>query len=90
MKIATISSKGQITIPKDILENILNISYGSKVVLDHDKDFLTIKPLKQSLVNQTAGSLKRFVNSKLLNISFEKVREETQKLVAADIEKKYE
>ena len=90
MKIATVSSKGQITIPKDFLENILNISYGSKVILDSDKDVLTIKPLKQSLVTQTAGSLKKFVNPELLNIPFAKAREETQRLAAAELKKKYE
>jgi AbrB family looped-hinge helix DNA binding protein len=90
MKIVTVSSKGQITIPKDILENILNITYGSKVILDSDKDVLMIKPLKHSLVDQTAGSLKKFVDPRLLNIPFVKVREETQKLAVAELEKKYE
>ncbi|HSW96329.1 MAG TPA: AbrB/MazE/SpoVT family DNA-binding domain-containing protein [Candidatus Saccharimonadales bacterium] len=90
MKIATVSSKGQITIPKDILENILNITYGSKVTLNSDKGVLMVKPLKHSLVNQTAGSLKKFVNPKLLGIPFAKIREETQKLAATELEKKYE
>ncbi|HRN70754.1 MAG TPA: AbrB/MazE/SpoVT family DNA-binding domain-containing protein [Candidatus Woesebacteria bacterium] len=88
MKIATVSSKGQITIPQDMLKNILNISYGSKVILSPDKNTLTIRPLTQSIVEQTAGSLKKFVDPKLLNISFEKVREETQRIAAEEIVKK--
>ena len=89
MKIATISSKGQITIPKDV-QNILNITHGSKVILYPDKNVLMIKPLKTSIANQTAGSLKKFVNPKLLGVSFAKAREETQKLAATELGEKYE
>jgi bifunctional DNA-binding transcriptional regulator/antitoxin component of YhaV-PrlF toxin-antitoxin module len=87
MKIATVSSKGQITIPKDFLENILHIGYGSKVLLSPDKDALRIQPLKRPIVEQTAGSLKKFVDPKLLGTPFAKAREETQRLAAADLEK---
>lgn len=89
MKIATISSKGQITIPKDI-QITLNITHGSKVVLYPDRDTLMIKPLKSSIVEQTAGSLKKYVNPKKLGIPFPKVREETQEIVAAELAKQYE
>ena len=90
MKIATVSSKGQITIPKDILKNILKITYGSKVLLDSSNNSLVIKPLKHSIADQTAGSLKKLVNPQLLNIPFTKVRERSQQLAAAELEKKYE
>lgn len=89
MKIATISSKGQITIPKDV-QNLLNITHGSKVILYPEKNVLMIKPLKTSITNQTAGSLKKFVHPNLLGISFAKIREETQKLAATELGKKYE
>lgn len=90
MKIVTVSSKGQITIPQDILKNILDIGYGSKVVLYPGKDTLIIKPLTHSISEQTAGSLKKFVDLKLLNTPFDKVRKVTQNLVAEELAKKHE
>lgn len=87
MKIATISSKGQITIPKDV-QKMMNITHGSKVMLYPDKNILMIKPLKNSIVEQTAGSLKKYVHPKKLGIPFSKVREETQRIVAAELAKK--
>lgn len=87
MKIATISSKGQITIPKDV-QKMMNVTYGSKVMLYPDKNILMIKPLKNSIVEQTAGSLKKYVDPKKLGIPFSKVREETQRIAAAELAKK--
>lgn len=89
MKIATISSKGQLTIPKYV-QDMMNITYGSKVMLYPDKDILLIKPLKNSLTQQTAGSLKKYSNPKKLGVPFSKVREETQKIAAKELAKKYE
>lgn len=89
MKIATISSKGQITIPKNI-QRLLKITHGSKVMVYPKKNILMIKPLRNSLVEQTAGSLKRYADPKKLGIPFLKVREKTQKIVASELAKKYE
>lgn len=89
MKIATISSKRQITIPRDILK-LMSIDKGNKVMLYPDKNILMIKPLKTSIAQQTAGSLKKYVDPKKLGIPFSKVREETQKIAVAELVKKYE
>ena len=89
MKIATISSKGQITIPKDIQE-LMNVTHGSKVMLYPDKNILMIKPLKNTIAEQTAGSLKKYIDPKKLGLPFAKVREETQKIAAVELAKKYE
>lgn len=89
MRIATISSKGQITIPK-AFQNMMNVEYGSKVMLYPHKNILMIKPLKSSIVEQTAGSLKKYVDPKKLGIPFPKVRSETQRLAATELAKKYE
>lgn len=81
MKIATISSKRQITLPKDILEN-LHVDRGSKVVLYPDRNILLIKPLKNSIVEQTAGSLAHLVPPEKRGVPWAKVMKETQKIVA--------
>ena len=87
MKLVTVSSKGQITIPKAVLTR-LHVQHGSKLMLYPDKDSLLIKPLPASIVDQTAGSLKKFVKPTLLGIPFAKAREETQKVVAAELAQK--
>lgn len=81
MKIATISSKGQITIPKDV-QKMMNVTYGSKVMLYPDKDMLMVKPLRKSLVEQTAGSLAHLIPPEKRGIPWSKVIKETQKIVA--------
>ncbi len=87
MKIATISSKGQITIPKAIQKS-LKVAEGSKVMLYTEKDTLKIKPLRKSITEQTAGSLRKYIDPKKLGIPFAKVREETQRIVAEELAKK--
>ncbi len=89
MKVVKISSKGQITIPRAVQEK-MDVTYGSKVILFSEKDSLVIKPLRKSITEQTAGSLRKYVDPKKLGISFVKVREETHKLAAEEVVKKYE
>lgn len=84
MKIVTISSKGQITIPKAI-QKTMNITYGSKVMLYPDKNILMIKPLRKSLAEQTAGSLAHLIPPEKRGIPWSKVIKETQKIVANKI-----
>ena len=87
MKIATISSKGQITIPKDIQQS-LHVTHGSKVVLYPERDILMIKPLKNSIVEQTAGSLAHLIPNEKKGIPFKQVRKETQKIAAQELASK--
>lgn len=87
VKIATISSKGQITIPRNF-QLTMNVTYGQRVMIYPDKDTLIIKPLKGSIVQQTAGSLKRYVDQSKLGVPFPQVRKETQKIVARHLAKK--
>ncbi len=84
MKIATISSKGQITIPKTMQKSI-NVTYGSKVMLYPDKGILKIKPLKRSITEQTAGSLAHLIPPEKRGIPWSIVIKETQKLAAREL-----
>jgi len=81
MKITLLSSKGQITIPKEI-QIALQIGHQSKLALYPQKGGLLVKPLRSSLVEQTAGSLRHLISKEKKGVPFEKVREETHKIVA--------
>ena len=84
MKIATISSKGQITIPRD-MQKSLNVTYGSKVMVYSDKDTLVIKPMRKSITEQTAGSLAHLVPLEKRGIPWSTVIKETQRLAAKEL-----
>lgn len=84
MKYTLLSSKGQITIPKQIQQE-LNIGYRSRLVLYPQKDGLLIKPLKTSVTEQTAGSLTHLVPKNKRGIPYSKVLEETKKIVAREL-----
>lgn len=87
MKITLLSSKGQITIPRTI-QKTLRIGHRSKLALYPQKGVLIVKPLQSSIVEQTAGSLSRYISPHKRGIPFKKVREETQKLVAKELAEK--
>ena len=56
IKLATITSKRQITIPVSLFRR-LNLQQGDKVIISEDKGKLTLSPALQ-LVKQLAGSVK--------------------------------
>lgn len=87
MKITLLSSKGQITIPKEI-QLMLHIGHKSKLALYPQKNVLLIKPLRSSIVEQTAGSLKHYIPKNKVGIPFPQVIEETKRIVAKEKTKK--
>ena len=86
MKIVKISSKRQITIPREFLLR-LNLQPMEKLVLVAEADALIMKPLKSSIVEQTAGSLTKFVSPSKLGVPFSKILKETKKKTAAKLAK---
>lgn len=68
MNIATVSSKRQITIPKSLLEAIGIYPLG-KITLEKDRKMIVLKPLTKSIIEQTAGSLRKYVDPSLLGKS---------------------
>lgn len=86
MKITLLSSKGQITIPRDIQQS-LNMAPRMKIALYPQKDALLIKPLKTSIVEQVGGSLLRYIPASKRGLPFSQIREETKKIVAKDLMK---
>lgn len=87
MKITLLSSKGQITIPRE-LQKALNIAPRSKIALYPQKRILILKPLKTSIVEQTAGSLTRLIPKDKLGISYQKILEQTKKITAHKLAQK--
>lgn len=81
MKMSLLSSKGQITIPREI-QQLLKIGHRSRVMLYPQKGVLIVKPLRTSISEQTAGSLKTYIPSKKLAAPSSKVMEVTKRIVA--------
>jgi len=88
MHIATISSKRQITLPKHLLES-LGLEPKKKVLIERDKGTLRLRPVRKSVVEETAGSLKKYVHPSLLGKSVEEIDREAKKLYAEHLAKKY-
>lgn len=84
MKITLLSSKGQITIPKEI-QLMLGINHRSKLALYPQDNVLIVKPLRSSIVEQTAGSLKNHIPKGKVDIPFSRVLEETKQIVAKEL-----
>jgi len=84
MKIVKISSKRQITIPSELLLSLNLQPMGQLVVQAKDKT-LVMKPLKTSIVEQTAGSLTEFISPSKLGIPFSKILKEAKKKTAAKL-----
>ena len=82
-----LSSKGQITIPKEI-QLMLNIGHRSKLALYPQNDVLIIKPLRSSIVEQTAGSLKNHIPKEKIGIPFSQILEETKQIAAKELANK--
>ncbi|MDV3243561.1 MAG: AbrB/MazE/SpoVT family DNA-binding domain-containing protein [Nitrososphaerales archaeon] len=49
-----VTSKGQLTLPKPLREE-LALGKGSKVVVELEKDVLTLKPRKGSIIDKLVG-----------------------------------
>ncbi|HIC91381.1 MAG TPA: AbrB/MazE/SpoVT family DNA-binding domain-containing protein [Syntrophaceae bacterium] len=78
MPIARLTSKGQMTIPKEIRKT-LNLKPSEKVIIVVEGDQAIIKPLKGDILN-IGGSIR--VSDKEKPVDFHKVREEVKKTIA--------
>lgn len=80
MKIVKISSKGQITLPKEVLTR-LDLAPHERLLIDAREGEAILKPVK-SVADELAGSLTRYVDPSKLGVPFNKIMEETKKKVA--------
>lgn len=81
MRIVTISSKRQITLPAAMLSQ-LGIGPNTKVLIEEKEHNITLKPIKTSIVDQVAGSLSKFVPPSKRGRPFSEIMEETKRIVA--------
>ena len=78
MPIAILTSKGQMTIPKEVRE-ALNLKPSEKVIIVVEGNHAVIKPLRGNILD-IGGSIKIAAEEKPAD--FHKVREEVKKKVA--------
>ncbi len=81
MPIAVLTSKGQMTIPKEV-RKALNLRPSEKVIIVVEGNRAILQPLKGNLLD-IGGSVK--VADREKPIEFKKVREEVKKRVAKKI-----
>jgi len=81
MPISILTSKGQITIPKEV-RKALNLRPSEKVIIVVEGNRAILQPLKGNLLD-IGGSVK--ISDREKPIEFKKVREEVRKLVAKKI-----
>lgn len=86
MKIATISSKGQITLPRSFMRE-LQMQPRQKVFIEKDNDRIKIRPIPSSIAEKLAGSLKKHIHPSKLGVPWEVVMQETKKRVAEKLAK---
>lgn len=78
MSISVLTSKGQITIPKEVRDS-LNLKPSDKVVITIEKDHAVLKPVHGNILD-IGGSIK--IRSEEKPIDFHKVRGKVRKAVA--------
>lgn len=84
MKITTVSSKKQITLSNEELIH-LGVTPHGKVSIEKKGDFLVIKPIHGSVVEELAGSLTKFVPASKQGKSLDEIMEVTKKRVAKQL-----
>jgi len=78
MSVATITSKGQITIPKDI-RDALHLAQNDKVAIVAEEGVAIIRPIKGNILD-IGASIK--LSAKEKDIDFKKARRETIRKIA--------
>ena len=81
MPISVLTSKGQVTIPKEV-RKALNLRPSEKVIIVVEGNRAIIQPLKGNLLD-IGGSVK--ITDREKPIEFKKVREEVKKRVAKKV-----
>lgn len=82
MQTVKISSKNQITLGQHLLE-LVGVRRGDRLLVEVEDKKIVARPIRKSITEQVAGVLK--VKPSLRGLPFEKVLEETQKIVAREL-----
>jgi len=87
MNIVTVSSQRQITIPKQVLDQLL-VSKKDKLLLNIEDSQLVLKPIGKSIVEKLSGSLAEYIPKNKRKTSFKKIMTQTQKIAAKELAQK--
>lgn len=86
MRIATISSKRQITLAKSLLEKY-HLFPSDKIIIEEKKVGLILKPLKESIVSGTFGALSEHIPQSKKNLSYDYIIKETKRIIGQRLKK---
>jgi len=78
MPVAVLTSKGQMTIPKEV-RKALNLKPAEKVIITVEGNHAVIKPVRGNILD-IGGSIK--ISEKEKPVDFHRIREEVKKRVA--------
>ncbi len=81
MSVSVMTSKGQITIPKEVRE-LLKLKPADRVVITIERDHAVLKPVHGNILD-LGGSIK--IPAREKPIDFQKVRNKVQKTVAQKV-----
>ena len=84
MNIVTLSSKNQITLPVALLQ-LFGIQPKSRLIVQAKDDVIVMKPIKKSVVEETAGILSKYVPASKRGVAWKTIMEETKKIVAKEL-----
>lgn len=87
MKIVTVSSKRQITIPADMLLE-LGAGKKSRLLVQRENGNIVLTPIKKSIVDELGGSLYKYIDPSKRGIPFSKIMEETKRITAKKLAEK--
>lgn len=86
MRIATISSKRQITLAQSLLEKY-QLYPSSKVFIEEKKEGLMVKPIRKNVIEETFGLFSSYITKDKKGLSYKKIIKETKKLIAKKLTK---
>ncbi|MEK7526670.1 MAG: AbrB/MazE/SpoVT family DNA-binding domain-containing protein [Patescibacteria group bacterium] len=81
MKVVTISSKRQITLPKSFME-VLGLEPNDQAIIRHENRKIIFEPMEKSIVEQTAGSLYGYIHPSKRGASIETIMKVANKAKA--------
>ncbi|MBI2595973.1 AbrB/MazE/SpoVT family DNA-binding domain-containing protein [Candidatus Daviesbacteria bacterium] len=76
MQMATVGTKYQVVIPKEVRKKIKGLEPGSKLMIQLNEETITLKPIKQNWSDKNYGAFKRYWKGVDPIAEVEKMKEE--------------
>lgn len=88
MNIVTVSSKNQITIPKQMLRRMKIASHRRLVVEQKKHNVIVLRPLTKSIVEEVGGSLSKYLAVRKRAVSFSHILKTTKEITSKKLARK--